>query len=401
MNSDKFWQKIINFGTSLRSEGSSPEPSRLMHHCSEIFARAADEFKATAADSESLPITVDYRGPGWQQEKGGPAYVRCFVINPFWVISGREHRCVVEFFLFPAVELLSFSRAETSSRLKMRLELKETANTETWFLGEAPLEDGDLEALVRGLFKDLIKVSRSDLSSAPGRKGNITRQSTAGLVKNLVTERHRLMSALVKEQENTKSRLAMEIHDSVIGDILFLRRSVLGERELTSEDVAGMLGDIADRLRSICADLAPRDLSDWGLPTMLRDLVKRYSERTECLITLNCPDELPEVPPDAQMHIYRIVQESLTNSVKHARANEVIVSVECDANVLTFSVKDDGIGFDPDAVESEISGHHFGALILRERTELISTQLPASISVETAQGQGTAVRLTVQIAEDS
>jgi signal transduction histidine kinase len=395
MSGEGFWQRLFNVGTVLRGGAVQAETVQMLRRCAHVFSEASDTFNAQD-DNKQLPLTVDFRDDEAQPQANSP-YVRCFVINPFWVISVRGFRGTIEFFLFPAVELLSFVRAETPSRLKLKLELRTVDGSSSWFMSESQLEEDELKALVLGLFKDLIKASRADLAHAPNQgRSPLTQQSAIGLVKNLVSDRHRLMSALVEEQESTKRLLAMEIHDDVIGDILFLRRSVLGERELSPAEIAQMLADIADRLRLICADLSPSDLHDWGLPMMLRDLIKRYAERSDCKMQFSCPDELPQLPDDVQMHVFRIMQECLTNASKHSQATELQVTVEVGAQEVSFTVSDNGVGFIVDEVERDQSGHHLGSLILRERTELIATQMPASLTVQSVPGSGTTVCLLLQ-----
>jgi signal transduction histidine kinase len=101
-------------------------------------------------------------------------------------------------------------------------------------------------------------------------------------------------------------------------------------------------------------------------------------------------DEDRRLAPDIETTVYRVVQESLTNVVKHARASRVELSVRCTPDAVEVSVADDGVGFDP----AERSGAGFGLAGMRERVELAGGELDVSPGDES----GTSVRVRLPLA---
>src|SRR5262249_31323606 len=156
----------------------------------------------------------------------------------------------------------------------------------------------DLSKLIVTLFRDLMKLSEADFSLFPEQtRLNLKEQSAIGIVKNLMVEKDQLIDSLLNEQEVLKSHIAMELHDDVLGDLLFVKRSILAEEQADKEDTARLIDSIASRLRSACADLWPRNMDEWGLSMMLQDLTQRCGRRSgiECTF-LNERSQFPSLP---------------------------------------------------------------------------------------------------------
>lgn len=96
--------------------------------------------------------------------------------------------------------------------------------------------------------------------------------------------------------------------------------------------------------------------------------------------------------------MYRIIQESLNNAVKHAHTQNVSIQIEYDtSNMICFSITDDGMGFDPDAIETADSrqGNGMGMKTMRERAE----SLGGSLRIESAPGAGTTIKVLIPLKE--
>jgi signal transduction histidine kinase len=120
-----------------------------------------------------------------------------------------------------------------------------------------------------------------------------------------------------------------------------------------------------ENLRGIISDLRPSLLDDIGLLPAVEALVDRRGEGGLAITaSLVVPDSQP-LDPELETAVYRLVQEALTNVVKHAGAQTASVRIEADGNRLTVEVKDDGRGFDPDA-----HSDGFGLAGIRERVYL-------------------------------
>ena len=145
-----------------------------------------------------------------------------------------------------------------------------------------------------------------------------------------------------------------------------------------------LAGDI-DSLRALIAELRPPALDQLGLAPALASLAQRTGAANDLEVRadVELPDERRLVP-ELETTVYRVVQESLTNVVKHARASSIYIGVRCADDAVEVSVADDGIGFNTDAT-ADVG---FGLVGMRERVELAGGEL----SVLRWAGAGTVVR---------
>jgi signal transduction histidine kinase len=177
-----------------------------------------------------------------------------------------------------------------------------------------------------------------------------------------------------------------------------LKRSLGGDKALGNEEVGLILDQISARLREICHDLAPRDLKDWGLQTVIEDLVERLAQRTGADCSFICDGELPELPYQVQLHIYRIVQESLNNIEKYAQATKIVVKFEVTSAAIKLTLRDNGRGFT--SADGEVRSKKEGGTGLsgiKERTEMIRCFFPARLLVVSKPGKGSVTTLEVRI----
>jgi signal transduction histidine kinase len=106
-------------------------------------------------------------------------------------------------------------------------------------------------------------------------------------------------------------------------------------------------------------------------------------------IILDLPNELDELSPEVEQGVYRITEEALNNTVRHANARTARVSLQRDRGELRLTIADDGLGFDP---ETELLDGHYGLVGMRERALLCNGQL----NIDSTPGTGTTVCLTVE-----
>jgi signal transduction histidine kinase len=198
-----------------------------------------------------------------------------------------------------------------------------------------------------------------------------------------------------------RARWARELHDETLqalGALRVLLASTVGRGDAMTKDEA-MRQAISDieleiaNLREIISDLRPSMLDDLGLAPAIEALLDR--RRTETLAiesSLRLPsraDTASGLSPELETTVYRVVQESLTNVIKHARANRVRVTVELDAGEVVVEVQDDGRGFD---VKARSAG--FGVAGMRERVSLTGGSLRLQ-----SDGRGTLVRARLPAGE--
>jgi signal transduction histidine kinase len=198
-------------------------------------------------------------------------------------------------------------------------------------------------------------------------------------------------------REDERSRLARELHDE-LGALLTAAK--LDVARLKSRLGASATADAAERLahlnealnggialkRRIIEDLRPSSLSNLGLVAALEIQLREFAARSEIKVV----DQLEpvEVSPAAQLTIYRLVQEALTNVVKYAKATEVVVALSAPSSGgALVSVRDDGIGFDTDM--PRLQSH--GLLGMRYRVEAEG----GSMRLSSKPGEGTLIEATL------
>jgi signal transduction histidine kinase len=184
-----------------------------------------------------------------------------------------------------------------------------------------------------------------------------------------------LTRLLLKTQEDERRRIARELHDEA-GQVLTALKIEfdLEGRSGSSEMVAGVLA----RIRNISHLLRPAELDDLGLIPALRGLVEDFSGRTRVAAALEVGDSIAPLSEEAEVAVYRVVQEALTNVARHANAQHVVVRLESDSRRVKLDVEDDGRG------APETPAPNLGLLGMRERV----TALGGSVTVRSRPQQG-------------
>ncbi len=201
---------------------------------------------------------------------------------------------------------------------------------------------------------------------------------------------------VVEAQELERRRLARELHDetgqALTSILLGLRtlEDTTSREELTAAIAA--LREIAvstlHDVRRLAVELRPKSLDDFGLVPALERLTESFREQTGLAVQFEAR-LVERLPPDVETALYRIVQEALTNIVKHARARTVSILLTRKESSVVAVIEDDGRGFSPDAYH----GQGIGIVGMRERLALID----GTLSVETAPGAGTSLVAEVPI----
>jgi signal transduction histidine kinase len=198
-----------------------------------------------------------------------------------------------------------------------------------------------------------------------------------------------------------RSRLARELHDAVtqtlfsaslIAETLprsWARDQEKGRRLLTELQQLSR-GALAE-MRALLLELRPAALVEADLGDLLHQLAEAASGQAGLPVTVTVAGE-HRLPPEVHVTLYRIAQEALNNTVKHARAEQATVHLHCtppspgkEAGRVELTVRDDGRGFDPDRVLP----HRLGLGIMGERAQAIG----ATLAVESEPGGGTEVRV--------
>jgi len=152
--------------------------------------------------------------------------------------------------------------------------------------------------------------------------------------------------------------------------------------------IKALLDETVAETRQISRNLSPRSLSKFGLVNTLQDLTGRVSNPSGPAITFQSFGDFSGLEEQFALICYRIVQELLQNSLKHAQATEILVQITRTDTGLAVLVEDDGRGFDPETVQQGM-----GTGNIAQRVQF----LKGDISIHAAPGQGTSTLVTIPI----
>jgi PAS domain S-box-containing protein len=207
--------------------------------------------------------------------------------------------------------------------------------------------------------------------------------------------RRELQGRLATAQEDERRRIARELHDQMGQDL-----TALGLGLKTMEDAAvwwpetqGQLqklrrltDQIGREVHGLALEIRPTALDDFGLPTALSTYAEEWAGRSGIALDYHSAGlDGDRLPATIETTLYRVVQEALTNVLRHAKARRVSLVVQRTSVGVNAVVEDDGRGFDPEKATAK--GGRLGLLGMRERLELVGGEL----TLESAPGAGTTV----------
>jgi signal transduction histidine kinase len=226
--------------------------------------------------------------------------------------------------------------------------------------------------------------------------------SAASAVATAQTATDDALRRSIEASESERARWARELHDETLQELAALRVLLAGARRSGDQErIAGALEQATEmlatgiaNLRRLIADLRPAALDELGLASALEGLAARFGEQSglevELAVHLGYEEgrERSRLASDIEGTVYRLVQEALTNVVKHADARRAAVAVTDADDCVEVEVRDDGRGFDPRAV-----GNGFGLPGMRERVALVR----GTLEVRSEPGSGTIVKGQVPV----
>ncbi len=207
-----------------------------------------------------------------------------------------------------------------------------------------------------------------------------------------------LFRRVVEAQEAERQRIARDLHDEIGQSLTAIG---LGLRSLASlssngnEKTAQRLRDLEDlaatslkELQRLIADLRPSHLDDLGLPAAIRWYIGRLKEHAALDIMLEMRGEEREICSEYATSIFRILQEALTNVVRHAHATQATVLLDFRSEDIHIVVSDNGVGFDKHQLSRQNS---WGLAGMQERTSLLNGQM----NIRSLPGKGSTVEIVI------
>ncbi|MDR1588317.1 MAG: sensor histidine kinase [Treponema sp.] len=213
------------------------------------------------------------------------------------------------------------------------------------------------------------------------------------------TQRTAFSRALVSAQEEERARISRELHDTVAQDLRWLalrtgsikRAGDQAGRENLCDEIAGAQSALIGRVRSLCNELLPPDFGIHPLGDHLRRLCHDFAGRAgiDCRAGIPASSSLDTLNQETRLHIFRIVQEALTNIEKHAESPTAILIVREGEDARYFIVSDEGKGFSPPPEAGPAYNPGLGIRGMRERAAIIGAEL----TIDSEKGHGTTLTL--------
>jgi two-component system sensor histidine kinase UhpB len=240
---------------------------------------------------------------------------------------------------------------------------------------------------------DLLRPGQRLPDSRAGSIGRLVRGFN-DMLERLEAERRESGGRALAAQEAERARIARGLHDEV-GQVLTgvlleldaLRPAVAGERQGELVETKNSVRRALDEVRRIARELRPEMLEHLGLVSALTELSTVLGRQSGIQIERDFPQTLPRLTEDAELAIYRVAQESLTNVARHAGATHVIVRLEAGLSSVVLTVSDDGRGFG----NAGLPERRGGITGMRERALLVG----GALAVKPGPSCGVEVRFEV------
>jgi signal transduction histidine kinase len=212
---------------------------------------------------------------------------------------------------------------------------------------------------------------------------------------DLLNEKTKRISALYDGQEFERHRISRELHDGLAQQLIAIKmtlENLINRQELLNEnkinDLKFQINSSIDELRKISYDLAPAGILEFSIEIALKNLCNQLQNNTNIHIDFSAYGDFSYLNQRSKIYLYRIVQEALNNTLKHAEASQIHIQLTDTNDNLVLMIEDNGIGFNYD---TNNLGLGKGLFNMRERSILLN----GTFNVETFPGKGTTIRVKV------
>lgn len=193
-----------------------------------------------------------------------------------------------------------------------------------------------------------------------------------------IEDNHDIVRKINRTQENERKRISEDLHDSVaqsvyssIMTLSHLKTGDLEHDQLISQVQDQLRGTLTD-IKSLAVDVRPAVLDNFGLIAAIHALVKRMQPSTSIeLDFIDRSNDLSVLSDDIQTTLYRIVQEAVTNAIKHSKADTIVIMLVSHKNKISLEVIDDGVGFNMYTKKS-YNGSSLGMINMNERVKSLN-----------------------------
>ncbi len=193
---------------------------------------------------------------------------------------------------------------------------------------------------------------------------------------------------LLIAQDEERKRISRDLHDAIGQNLMLLKRKASKNKNKDLEELAA---NTLDEMRSITKALHPSILEKLGLTSAITSFINDVDKNTEIFFTQEIENIDGLISKENEVHLFRIIQESVTNLVKHANSKVAFVKIKKENSKLLIQIEDKGIGFNYE--ENETFKHSLGMKTLEERSSILN----AIFSIKSKKGIGTNLEFSIPI----
>jgi signal transduction histidine kinase len=192
---------------------------------------------------------------------------------------------------------------------------------------------------------------------------------------------------LIKTQEEERTRIAKDLHDGVGQQITLLKMKA---QNTNQSELSTLAHNALEEVRSISRDLYPVTLAKLGLTDSIEQLLLELDEETDMFVSVEIDDVNASFNETESLNLYRFIQESVNNVLKHANAKTLIVNILKQSDGIKILIKDNGQGFE---VSNKITQNSLGLKTMAERISM----LKGSFSIKSKQAEGTSILVQIPL----
>lgn len=230
----------------------------------------------------------------------------------------------------------------------------------------------------------------------------LTRREAEESLRSAHAQMQTLSRQLMQVQERERRQLAHDLHDEIGQAVTAIKMNLQTMQRVadtsniqdTLNDSLGILDKILQRVRDLSLDLRPSLLDDLGLVPAVRWYVERQAMRAGLVAEVKAENVPQDLEPDMAVACFRIVQESITNILRHAKATKIHVTLGQEEHSLDLCIKDDGIGISAREMPGTAAVRStLGLLGMQERAQALGGR----ITIQSLPGQGTEIRVRIPL----
>jgi two-component system NarL family sensor kinase len=247
-----------------------------------------------------------------------------------------------------------------------------------------------------GKFDESIEINTNDELQKLSETFNIMSKQLKSKERELQQEKTKRVSVVMDALENERERLSRDLHDSLGQSLIALKLRLeniepdyISKDNSIIEEAKTDIDSIIHEIRNMSNDLMPSVLKEFGITTAIRNMCHELSTLLNFEIDLNIDIKDVKLSQKESIYIYRIIQEGLSNIIKHSKANSAGIELSYTNDLIQITIKDDGIGFQMD---SSNSSNGNGLYYMKERVNLLN----GSFKINSELNKGTKITITIK-----